>query len=135
MLFRSDVARAFFEAPVTREVCVELPEEDLEPGEKAQDLVARLKMSLYGTRDAAANFQEEVRRFMEGNGFTQGRYNPCTYYNQARQLRSLVHGDDFVTVGSRMGTQWLRGQMCKRFEIKTKYRHRPGGGAGGSRPQ
>ena len=32
-------------------------------------------MSLYGTRDAALNFQQEVRRFMEDCGFKTGKYN------------------------------------------------------------
>ena len=43
----NDVARAFFEAPVKRDICIELPEEDLEEGEKDQDLVGKLEMSLY----------------------------------------------------------------------------------------
>ena len=70
----NDVARAFFEAPVTREVCIELPMEDLPEEEKGQDLVGLLKMSLYGARDAAANFQREVGDFMRGVGFTQVRH-------------------------------------------------------------
>ena len=36
-----DVARAFFEAPVHRGVCIEIPEEDLESHEVIQDLVGR----------------------------------------------------------------------------------------------
>ena len=57
----NDVARAFFEAPVQRTVCVELPPE---AGSAKGLEVGLLKMSLYGTRDAAANFQAEVRKFM-----------------------------------------------------------------------
>ena len=50
----NDVARAFFKAPMRRDICVELP---AEAGE-GEDMVGHLIMSLYGTRDAAANFQE-----------------------------------------------------------------------------
>ena len=60
-----------------------------------------LKMSLYGTRDAAKNWQEEVAKTMKAWGFRQGKYNPCLYHHDKWDLRTLVHGDDFVTVGTR----------------------------------
>ena len=41
-------------------------------------------LSMYGTRDAAANFQKEVKKFMVKNNFKVGRYNPCTYYHRER---------------------------------------------------
>ena len=67
-----DVSRAFFEAKATRQVCVELPEEALTLEEKALDLVGLLKMSLYGTRDAATNWQEEIAKFMKAENFVRG---------------------------------------------------------------
>ena len=101
-----------------RLLCIELPEEDLDDGERPGEMVGLLQMSLYGTRDAAVNFQQEVRKFMVSQGFTQGVYNPCTYYHRARELRTLVHGDDFVTTGNRWETQWFKKVLEKRFEIK-----------------
>ena len=74
-----DVARAFFEAPVQRDVCIELPEEDLTSDDIKQDLVGKLNMSLYGTRDAAANWQHTVAKAMEQMGFIRGSYDACTY--------------------------------------------------------
>ena len=113
----NDVARAFFEAPVNRKICVELPDECKEGMEG--DMVGLLQRSLYGTRDAAANFQVEVRKFMQQLGFRVGRYNASTFYHVGRQLRTLVHGDDFVTVGDKQGVDWLRRELEHRFEIKT----------------
>ena len=43
-----DVSRAFFEAPIQRDVCIELPEEDLEEADIERDMVGLLKQSLYG---------------------------------------------------------------------------------------
>ena len=83
----NDVARAFFEAPVKRSICIELPDEDLEEGEQQEDVVGLLQMSLYGTRDAAANFQNEVKIFMRGLGFQAGKYNTCTYWFVTRMSR------------------------------------------------
>ena len=65
----NDVARAFFEAPMTRELCVELLEEAKEGEDWAKDMVGLLLMSVYGTR-GARNFQREVAMFMQRNGFS-----------------------------------------------------------------
>ena len=58
----NDVSRAFFEAPAMRQVCVELPEEDLTDEDKRKYNVGHLRMSLYDTRGAAMNWQEEVAK-------------------------------------------------------------------------
>ena len=47
-----DVKRAHFTAAATREVYVELPQELEEPGK-----VGLLRKSMYGTRDAAKNWE------------------------------------------------------------------------------
>ena len=73
----NDVARAFFEAPAVRQVCVELPDEDRNSSDRSLDKVGHLQMSLYGTRDAAMNWQEEVAKEMIRWGFRRGKYNPC----------------------------------------------------------
>ena len=57
----NDVSRVFFEAPMQRSMCAELPLEDLQEREKGMDLVGYLSQGLYGTRDAAANFQKEIQ--------------------------------------------------------------------------
>ena len=89
----NDIARAFFEAKATRQICVSLPGEVLEPGEHKKDLVGYLEMSLYGTRDAAMNWPEEVAKQMKLWGFVRGVYNPCLYYNPLTGLQTMVHGD------------------------------------------
>ena len=99
-----------------RAVCVELPPEEGSDG----DQVGLLMMSLYGTRDAAVNFQKEVSKFMKDVGFVQGKYNPCTYYHRQQGLQTMVHGDDFITSGRRECAEWFRQRLEGRFEIKTK---------------
>ncbi len=115
----NDVARAFFEAYATREVCVELPEEALSDGESKEEWVAYLEKSLYGTRDAALNFQKECRKYLSSLGFRIGRYNVSTYYHEEKNLKMMLHGDDFATVGGVEEIQWLRKKMEERFELKT----------------
>lgn len=116
----NDVARAFFEAAAIRAVCIELPDEDKSDDDKAKDMVGILRMSLYGTRDAAKNWQNEVARMMKLWGFQQGSYNPCLYHHKEWDLRTLVHGDDFVSTGSRQSMAKFRAALEKRFKIKTQ---------------
>ena len=104
----NDVARAFFEAPAMRNVCVEILPEDLTEADRRHDRVGHLRMSMYGTIDAAMNWQEEVARVMIKLGFRRGKYNPCLYYHQERNLRTFLHGDDFATVGTRDQVKWFR---------------------------
>ena len=97
----SDVSRAFFEAPMRRKVVVELPSEAYDAEDEGEDLVGVLEMSLYGTRDAAANFQNEVAKLMKVLGYTQAVYNASLYRHERHGISVLVHGDDFVAVGGR----------------------------------
>ena len=53
-------------------------------------------------------------------GFIRGVYNPCLYYNPSLDLKTLVHGDDFVSSGSRQSVETFKKNLEKRFEIKTQ---------------
>lgn len=81
----ADVSSAFFEAPATRDLCVELLEEALQADETPQRTVGKLLA---------------IARCMREWGFEVGRFNPCMYQHASRKIRCLVHGDDFVSVGS-----------------------------------
>ena len=82
MILIADVSRAFFEAPMHRNVAVELPDEALTKEEKDRDLVGILDMSLYGTRDAAINFQKEVGKLMKSLGYSTSKYNPSLFHHR-----------------------------------------------------
>ena len=97
---------------MTRKVAVVLPQEALEGEETSEDTVGVLEMSLYGTRDAATNFQKEVTRLMKSLGYLQSKYNAS--------LQVLVHGDDFVAVGQRSEIAKFKQQLAKRFTVKTR---------------
>ena len=91
-----DVKRAHFVSDATRELHVELPCEVRRPGE---DKVGRLLKSLYGTRDAASNWEKTIRKLLESLGFVCSLGTPCNFLHARRNLRCTVHGDDFVTLG------------------------------------
>jgi hypothetical protein len=93
-----DISRAFFHADARREVFVDLPPEDSEEG-----MCGMLKKSLYGTRDAPQNWEFEYCSFMKELGFSSGKASPCVFYHEPRNLRCVVHGDDFTLLGSKVG--------------------------------
>ena len=62
----NDVRRAYFFAPSSRDIYIELPAEEREG---SRDQLGKLNLSLYGTRDAASNWREHVPRHFEHIGF------------------------------------------------------------------
>ena len=77
-----DVRRAYFYAPAKRRVFVELPPEDWVDGD--EDRCGLLLKSLYGTRDAALNWDEELGNSMVEIGMKRGRASSCVYTHPKR---------------------------------------------------
>ncbi len=115
-----DVRKAYLHAEVMREVFIELPEEDQEEG-----MCGMLKKSMYGTRDAAMNWERTYTEFLEGVGFRQGRSTPCAFRHVDRDLRIVVHGDDFTILGNVKELDWFRERISARFEVKFRGRLGP----------
>jgi hypothetical protein len=90
-----DVKRAYFHALAKRDVYVKLPQEDREEGK-----CGKLNKAMYGTRDAALNWEEAYCDFMEKNGFTRGKCNPCLFHKANQEIMAVIHGDDFTLTGS-----------------------------------
>eukprot|EP00972_Heterocapsa_arctica_P109151 16072666-Heterocapsa_arctica.AAC.1 len=61
-----DIRGAYFNAPARRPVYVEIPPEVWEDSDERK--FARLNSSLYGTRDSARTWEEELTKFMIAQG-------------------------------------------------------------------
>ena len=116
----NDVSRAFFYAPIQDHhfIYVELCEEILEDGEAGR-VCGRLKKSMYGTKAAAQNWQRAVQNAMASLGFRQGRSSPVLFYHDKRDIKTLVHGDDFLSSGKPEDLAWFKGELEKKFDITT----------------
>ena len=106
-----DIKRAHFYAAATREIYVSLPEE---AGE-FPNMVGRLLKSMYGCRDAGVNWELEIARVMTKFGFMQGLSSPCVYWHPDRDIRTAIHGDDFVSVGKAADLKWLHEGLAKEW--------------------
>ena len=111
-----DIKRAYFYAAARRDFYISIPEEDRMAG--GADKVAKLKLSLYGTRDAAQNWAAEYTGFLQSLGFQKGVASPCSFNHHARNINMTVHGDDFLIVASDDSLQWLKYHMEKKYQLK-----------------
>ena len=103
-----DVRRAYFHARARREVYVQLPEEDYSEGQ-----CGRLLKAMCGTRDAAQNWEFEYREWLESIGFARGKATPCAFHHKARDIRLVVHGDDFTVLAAEEDLDWFRRKIMK----------------------
>ena len=80
-----DVKRAYFYAAAREDIYIEIPMEDLQPGDA--DKVARLNLSFYGTRGAAKDWTEEYTKVAGAGicGWFGGRWGgPVTSLHGSR---------------------------------------------------
>ncbi len=80
---------------------------------------------MYGTRDAAQNWEEEYTSFLVGIGCRKGRASPCVFFHKERNIRVVVHGDDFTFSGMDADLTWIENLMKSWFEVKARARLGP----------
>ena len=98
---------------------MKIPDESLLPNERGK-YCGRLNYSLYGTRDAAQNWEREYEATFKSLGFIQGASSPCVFYNPERDIRTVVHGDDFTSIGDDTQLAWLATELKKVYELKLR---------------
>eukprot|EP00973_Karenia_brevis_P011081 1499463-Karenia_brevis.AAC.1 len=101
----NDVSRAYFYARSEAPTFIKICDEDWEEGD--QDKCGELQVSMYGTRQAAQNSQNKVSEVLGKHGFRQAKSSPCIFYNTARDISTMVHGDDFLSTASEINLRWL----------------------------
>ncbi len=111
----NDVARAYFNAKLDRDLYVELPPEDQEPG---KDLVGKLELCLYGIQDAARCWQNLLAGHLKAIGFQRGVGHPSVFFHKDWDLKTVVHGDDYATAGPKEGLVKLRKALEEAFDIR-----------------
>ena len=62
---------------------------------------------------------------MELIGFEKGKSCPCTFVHEARELRAVVHGDDFTVLGWENQLDWFWQKIKEKFECKHRGRIGP----------
>ena len=107
-IMSNDVRRAYLYANVRSDTFVEIPAEYMTEEDKAEDNVAMLKLSMYGTRETASAWQGKVRDVVEQLGFQVSMTNHCICKQKPMDVECMVHGDDFISVGIKSSLDWFR---------------------------
>ena len=113
----NDVSRAYFYARSDAPTCVESCDEDYEQGDG--NMCGELNVSMYGTRQAAQNWQKCVREVLTKSGFVQARSSPCIFKHEDKDIATMVHGDDLVSAGTDNSLKWMQKIVEAAFEIST----------------
>ena len=66
------------------------------------------------------NWCNEYSSTLEKSGYKRGIANPCLFYSDSDKVSLMVHGDDFVGVGSAAGVQKLNDILKKAYKVKTQ---------------
>ena len=81
-------------------------------------MCSRLLKSMYGTRDAASNWEDCYMDFATEIGFGNGIASPCIFKHKTRRLWLTVHGDDFTLLGSDEDLDWFENMIEEKFEVR-----------------
>ena len=110
-----DISKAHLYAPMLEEDFVEYPPERHKEGK-----CARLLNTLYGMRSAASNWEKEYSATLEEKAFRPGQATAVAFYNEERDVRIVVHGDDLVIEGFDPDIEWVRDVLAAKYLIKVR---------------
>lgn len=110
-----DARKAHIHAYPDRDIFVDLP-----PELQAQFPGMRgwLRRMLYGTRDAPQRWEAFLASELLKHGFIRGKASSCVFVDSTRDLRCVVHGDDFIFAGADADLEWIEARMHESFLIK-----------------
>ena len=106
-----DLSRAYFYAPVTRPLFINIPDEDWEEGDEG--LVGQ-------SRDAAQNWAATYTKFLVKIGFHKGTASNCNFVHKKRKIKMTMHGDDFFAVADLDQIRWIEEQLKSEYAIKAE---------------
>ena len=71
-------------------------------------------------RTAASNWEKEYSKTLEEVGFQPGRATVVAFFHPERDIRIIVHGDDFVVEGEQSDLEWVRDVLAAKYLLKVR---------------
>ena len=75
---------------------------------------------MYGTQDAASNWEHKYATHLTDNGFLRGKSSPCVFWNPHTGVRCVVHRDDFTFAGRDEELSKCTTMMSNEYDIKVR---------------
>ena len=113
-----DVSRAYFHAKVQRPVLARFPAEDRMSTDAGK--IGLMKKSMYGTRDAASNWERDWQEHVKKWGFQLGLSPKNLFHHKENLVSGLTNGDDFVLTGPTKRLTEFENEMTSVYFIKAK---------------
>ena len=90
-----------------------LPPEDDEPGK-----CAILLKTMYGTPGASHVWQADYTDLFAKHGFQQGKAWASTFTHSGKEIKLLVHGNDFLVLADKEGQDYMTEVLGTRCEFR-----------------
>jgi len=112
-----DVKKAHLNGVVGEDECayVSVPTGVCPPGK-----CWRLKRWLYGMRPAASAWESDYSEKLGEFGMKKGRAVPTAFFDESRNMRCVVHGDDFTFLGWEEDLEDVEKYLEKFYELKVR---------------
>ena len=117
-LHQLDITAAFLNGHLEEKVFMKQPEGFVVEGK--EDLVCKLKMSLYGLKQSPRCWNFTLDAHLKGMGFVQSTNDPCIYTSSGGEPTIIgVYVDDFVIAGeSSERIEQVKASLSEKFDVK-----------------
>ena len=109
----NDISRAHFYGVAKRQIYASLP-----PGDEQEGMCALLLKTMYGTQDAAHVWQDDYSNHLKTHNFIQGSAWTSVFRHKDKDVKLLVHGDDFLVLADAEGQAFMRKVLSERYEYR-----------------
>jgi len=114
-----DVKTTFLHGELEEEIYMDQPEGFIVPGK--EDLVCKLKRSLYGLKQSPRQWYKRFDSFMLSHGFKRSEFDSCVYikFVNGSPIYLLLYVDDMlIAAKSKKDIAALKSQLSSEFEMK-----------------
>jgi hypothetical protein len=118
LIHQMDVVTAFLNGELTEEIFMEQPPGFVESGR--EEMVCKLKKSLYGLKQSPRCWNATFRRFMTEDGFKESDADPCVYIRKRNTLSIVaVYVDDLIIITEHQDEMdRIKQSLKERFKMK-----------------
>ena len=111
-----DISRPHFLAETTRELYVQIPDEDKDPTDK--EMCSLLNRIMYGTQDASNLCRRDYVKLLSFHGVVFDKASFPTFYKQEADSRGLVQGDDLAVWADEDGFKDVDQEVREKYSVE-----------------